>query len=116
MGVLILTTYGFAVGRGRLPLSRTPMHQTQHITSNREMDEDPEYGFREEAEADTTLMSLEKLQLLVIELHTLRRVRGVQRRALERVCDYVVHDPVYADSTRSIFQSALENIHRHSAG
>ncbi|NBY36463.1 MAG: hypothetical protein EBQ59_03290 [Verrucomicrobia bacterium] len=92
------------------------MHQTQNITSNREMDEDPEYGFREEAEADTVLMSLEKLQLLVIELRTLRRVRGVHRRALERVCDYVVHDPVYADSTRSIFQSALENIHRRQAG
>lgn len=92
------------------------MRQTQNITSKREMDEDPEYGFREEVEADTTLMSLERLQLLVIELHTLRRVRGVHRRALERVCDYVVHDPVYADSTRSIFQSALESIHRRPGG
>jgi len=42
------------------------MHQNQNITSNWEMDEDPEYGFREEAEADTTLMSLERLQLLAV--------------------------------------------------
>jgi hypothetical protein len=91
------------------------MHQNQNITSNREMDEDPEYGFREEAEADTTLMSLERLQLLAVELRTLRRVRGVHRRAIERVCDYVVHDPVYADSTRSIFQSTLEIIRNRTA-
>ena len=42
------------------------MHLTQNITLRREMDEDPEYGFREETEVDVTLMSLEKLQLLVV--------------------------------------------------
>ena len=87
------------------------MHLTQNITLRREMDEDPEYGFREETEVDVTLMSLEKLQLLVVEL----RACGACPQAMERVCDYVVHDRVYADSTRSLFQSTLEII-RHRAG
>ncbi len=36
------------------------MHLTQEIKDSWEMEEDPEYGYREEAEADVTLMSLEK--------------------------------------------------------
>ncbi len=32
------------------------MHLPQNITPRREMDEDPEYGFREETEADVILM------------------------------------------------------------
>ena len=80
------------------------MHLTQdNIALRREMDEDPEYGFREETEADAVLMSLEKLQLLAVEL----RGGGGGSQAIERVCDYVVRDPVYADSTRSFFRSAL---------
>ena len=87
------------------------MHLTQNLTLRREMDEDPEYGFREEAEADVMLMSFEKLQLLAVEL----RACGAHPRAIEHVCDYVVRDPVYADSTRSLFRSTLE-ILRNRAG
>ena len=87
------------------------MHLTQNITLRREMDEDPEYGFREETEADVMLMSFEKLQLLAVEL----RGCGADPQAIERVCDYVVRDRVYDDSTRSLFQSTLEII-RHRAG
>jgi hypothetical protein len=56
-------------------------------------------------------MSFEKLQLLAVEL----RGCGADPQAIERVCDYVVHDRVYDDSTRSLFQSTLEII-RHRAG
>jgi len=87
------------------------MHLIQNITLRREMDEDPEYGFREETEADVMLMSLEKLQLLAVEL----RGCGANPQAIEHVCDYVVRDPVYADSTRSLFRSTLE-ILRNRAG
>jgi hypothetical protein len=87
------------------------MHLTQNITLGREMDEDPEYGFREETEADVVLMSFEKLQLLAVEL----RGCGACPQAIEHVCDYVVRDPVYADSTRSLFRSTLEII-RNRAG
>jgi hypothetical protein len=86
------------------------MHLTQNITLRREMDEDPEYGFREETEVDVMHLSLEKLQLLACEL----RGCGTHPQAIERVCDYVVHDPVYADSTRSIFQSTLELLRRRA--
>jgi replicative DNA helicase len=55
-------------------------------------------------------LSLEKLQLLACEL----RGCGTHPQAIERVCDYVVHDPVYADSTRSIFQSTLELLRRRA--
>jgi len=84
------------------------MHLTQNITPRREMDEDPEYGFCEETEADVMLMSLEKLQLLAVEL----RGCAANPQAIEHVCDYVVRDPVYADSTRSLFRSTLEIIRR----
>ena len=87
------------------------MRLTYDITLCREMDEDPEYGFREETEADVVLMSLEKLQLLAVEL----RRCGARSQAIEHVCEYVVRDPVYADSTRSLFRSTLEVI-RSRAG
>lgn len=87
------------------------MHLSHHITSPREMDEDPEYGFREETDADRLLMSFENLQLLAVEL---RECQGPSL-AIERVCYYVVRDPVYADSTRSLFRSTLE-ILRQRAG
>jgi hypothetical protein len=86
------------------------MHLTQDITLRREMDEDPEYGFREETDADRLLMSFETLQLLVAEL---RESKGPSL-AIERVCDYVVRDPVYADSTRSLFRSTLETLRRRA--
>jgi hypothetical protein len=86
------------------------MHLTQDITLRREMDEDPEYGFREETDADRLLMSFENLQLLVAEL---RECKGPSL-AIERVCDYVVRDPVYADSTRSLFRSTLETLRRRA--
>ena len=86
------------------------MHLTHTITPSREAEEDPEYGFCEEAKADVMYLSLEKLQLLACEL----RGCGTHPQAIERVCDYVVHDPVYADSTRSIFQSTLELLRRRA--
>jgi hypothetical protein len=86
------------------------MHLTHAITLRRETEEDPEYGFREEADADVIHQSLEKLQLLAFEL----RDCGTYPQAIERVCDYVVHDPVYADSTRSLFRSTLEMLRRRA--
>ena len=82
------------------------MRPNHHLTLPRELDEDPEYGFREETEADRLLMSFENLQLLVADLH---ECKG-PALAIERVCDYVVRDPVYADSTRSLFRSTLETL------
>jgi hypothetical protein len=73
--------------------------------------EDPEYRFQEETEADPVLRSLENLQLLAVEL----RNCGGPPEALARVCDYVVRDPVYAASTRSIFRSELERLRAPSA-
>ncbi len=86
------------------------MHLTHAITLRRETEEDPEYGFREETAADMIHQSLEKLQLLACEL----RDCGTYPQAIERVCDYVVPDPVYADSTRSIFRSTLELLRRRA--
>ncbi len=86
------------------------MHLTHTITPSREAEEDPEYGFCEETKADVMHLSLEKLQLLAFEL----RDCGTYPQAIERVCDYVVHDPVYADSTRSLFRSALESLRRRA--
>ena len=86
------------------------MHLTHTITPGREAEEDPEYGFCEQTPADVMHQSLEKLQLLACEL----RGGGTHPQAIERVCDYVVHDAVYADSTRSIFRSALELLRRRA--
>ncbi|MFM7240492.1 MAG: hypothetical protein ACKO3A_00035 [Opitutia bacterium] len=73
--------------------------------------EDPEYHFQEDTEADPALRSLENLQLLAAEL----RNCGGTSEALERVCDYVVRDPVYATSTRALFRSELERLRAPSA-
>ena len=86
------------------------MYLTHTITPSREAEEDPEYGFCEETKADVMHLSLEKLQLLACEL----RGGGTHPQAIERVCDYVVRDLVYADSTRSIFRSALELLRRRA--
>jgi len=86
------------------------MHLTHTLTPDRETEEDPEYGYCEETKADVMHRSLEKLQLLASEL----RGDGTPAQAIERVCDYVVHDAVYADSTRSIFQTALERLRRRA--
>lgn len=86
------------------------MHLNHAITPRREAEEDPEYGFCEETSADVIHQSLVKLQLLACEL----RGGGTGPQSIERVCDYVVHDPVYADSTRSIFRSTLELLRRRA--
>ena len=92
------------------------MHQPQNITPNREADDDdPEYGFHEEAQDEGILMSMGQLQLLLAELSTLRGGPGVEQQALERVCDYVLHDPVYDVSTHDLFRSTLQVI-RQRAG
>lgn len=87
------------------------MHLTQASFLRPEMDEDPEYGFREDTDADRLLMSYESLQLLVAEL----REREGSSLALERVCGYVVRDPVYADTTRSLFRSTLQVLRHRKA-
>jgi hypothetical protein len=84
------------------------MHLTQEIKDSWEMEEDPEYGYREEAEADVTLMSLEKIQLLIAELRVLEGKHGLPSEAMERVCDYVARDPVYSASTRLLFRSTID--------
>ncbi len=84
------------------------MRPTSHLSPGEEPEEDPEYGFPGEDRADLTLMSLEKLQLLVAEL----RADGSTPQAIERVCDYVVGDPVYDVSTRAVFRCVLENLRR----
>jgi hypothetical protein len=86
------------------------MRLTHTISPGREAEEDSEYGFCEETAADVMHQSLEKLQLLACEL----RGGGTHPQAIERVCDCVVHDPVYADSTRSIFRSTLELLRRRA--
>ena len=72
--------------------------------------DDPEYGFSDTTELDLALLSFEQLMLLITELNSLRVVNADDQRALERVCDYVAHDPVYADSTRAVFRSQLEKL------
>jgi len=72
--------------------------------------DDPEYGFSDEIELDLALLSFEQLMLLITELNSLRIVNADDQRALERVCDYVTHDPVYADSTRAVFRTQLEKL------
>jgi hypothetical protein len=91
------------------------MHFTQEINDSWEMEEDPEYGFREEAEADVTLMSLEKIQLLVAELRVLEGKQDLSSVVMERVCDYVARDPVYSASTRLLFLSTFDRL-RPQAG
>jgi hypothetical protein len=86
------------------------MHLTQEIHESWEMEEDPEYGYREEAEADVTRMSLEKIQLLVAELRMLDGRNAMPAEAMERVCDYVARDPVYSASTRLLFRSTIDRL------
>ncbi len=86
------------------------MHLTHTITPSREAEDDPEYGFCEETKADVMHLSLEKLQLLACEL----RDCGTYPQAIERVCDYVVHDPVYADSTQPLCRSTLASLRRRA--
>jgi len=86
------------------------MHLTQEINDSWEMEEDPEYRYREEAEADVTRMSLEKIQLLVAELRMLDGRNAMPAEAMERVCDYVARDPVYSASTRLLFRSTIDRL------
>lgn len=86
------------------------MHLTQEINDSWEMEEDPEYGYREEAEADVTRMSLEKIQLLVAELRMLDGRNAMPAETMERVCDYVARDPVYSASTRLLFRSTSDRL------
>ncbi|MCX6918716.1 MAG: hypothetical protein NTX41_05405 [Verrucomicrobia bacterium] len=90
------------------------MHLTQEIKDSWEMEEDPEYGYREVAEADVTLMSLEKIQLLIAELRVLEGTHGLPSEAMERVCDYVARDPVYSASTRLLFRSTIDPLRPHA--
>lgn len=90
------------------------MHSPLNITLHRETDDDPEYGFREETREESILMSIAQLQLLATELSALRSAQGIERQALERVCDYVLHDPLYDVSTRDVFRSTLQLIRQRT--
>ena len=86
------------------------MHHPQNTMLLSQEADDPEYGFSDETELDLALLSFEQLMLLITELNSLRIVNADDQRALERVCDYVTHDPVYADSTREVFRTQLEKL------
>ena len=70
-------------------------------------EDDPEYGlpdqnFHEESRA------LSSLQQLACELSALRASQAAVSAALERVCEHVMRDPVYSESTRAAFRPTLE--------
>jgi len=65
--------------------------------------EDPEYSLSESVELDKASFSVDRLQLLLAELDSLRMARADDQLMFQCVCDYVVHDPIYADSTRAWF-------------
>ncbi len=72
-------------------------------------EDDPEYGYRESGQADET-RALASLQQLVCELSALRATQAAVETALERVCEHVMRDPVYAESTRDVFRSTLASL------
>jgi hypothetical protein len=86
------------------------MHHPQNTMLLSQEADDPEYGFSDTTELDLALLSFEHLKLLITELDSMHLVNADDSRALEKVCDYVVHDPIYADSTRAIFRSQLEKL------
>jgi hypothetical protein len=88
------------------------MHHPKNAMLLSQEAEGPEYGFGDATELDLALLSFEQLKLLITELDSLRLANADDRRALERVCDYVACDPVYADSTRAVFRSQLEKLRR----
>lgn len=65
--------------------------------------EDPEYNLCESSELDKASFSIDHLHLLLAELDSLRANQADDQAKFQCVCHYVVHDPVYADSTRSWF-------------
>ncbi len=77
-------------------------------------EDDPEYGYREPSQPDET-RALASLQQLVCELSALRASRAAVETALERVCEHVMRDPVYAESTRAAFRPTLAAL-RSSGG
>jgi glutamine synthetase len=91
-------------------LDAPQMHHPQNTMLLSQEADDPEYGFTDTTELDLALLSFEQLMMLITELNSLRVVNADDRRALERVCDYVAHDPVYADSTRAVFRQQLEKL------
>jgi len=46
----------------------------------------------------------------VCELSALRATQAAVETALERVCEHVMRDPVYAESTRDVFRSTLASL------
>ncbi len=78
------------------------MHHRNTMLSLREI-EDPEYSLSESVELDKVSFSVDRLQLLLAELDSLRMARADDQLMFQCVCDYVVHDPIYADSTRAWF-------------
>ena len=86
------------------------MHYPQNTMLLFQEADDPEYGFSDATELDLALLSFEQLKLLITELDSMHLVNADDSRVLERVCNYVVHDPIYADSTRAVFRSQLEKL------
>ena len=72
-------------------------------------EDDPEYGYREPSQPDET-RALANLQQLACELSALRATQAAVETALERVCEHVMRDPVYSESTRDVFRSTLASL------
>lgn len=70
-------------------------------------EDDPEYGFPDPDQAEEA-RALARLQQLVCELSELRAMSAAAGTALERVCEHVMRDPVYAESTRAAFRATLD--------
>jgi hypothetical protein len=77
-------------------------------------EEDPEYGFREPGQTDDA-RAFVGLQRLLNELSDLRASQATVETALERVCEHVMRDPVYTESTRAAFRTTLELLRARAA-
>ena len=70
-------------------------------------EDDPEYGFPDHNFHEES-RALSRLQQLACELSALRASQAAVSTALERVCEHVMRDPVYSESTRAAFRSTFE--------
>ena len=85
------------------------MHHRNTMLSFREL-EDPEYNLCESVELDKASFSIDHLQLLLTELDSLRATKADDKLMLQCVCDYVLHDPIYTDSTRAWFYCQYQRL------
>ena len=77
-------------------------------------EDDPEYRFSDLNVAEEA-RALAGLEQLVRELSLLRASPAGAETALVRVCEHVMRDPVYAESTREAFRSTWEVLRSREA-